>query len=190
MSGKYENLVIACLHEYIEPMDRGDRYEDPLSERLQQENIGEVTGGGSQMDENFKIKYVELEIYLANLDGAVTRLLAILEEIGAPKGSELIYHKDDKEQRIKFGRTEGLALILDAKLAPELWEKHAQEVWPTLQEILSKNGVGELHGTYANDEVTEIYIYGDSRSEIEKELLNFRETFPLCKNSKLRNLNG
>jgi len=190
MSEKYSHLVLARLHEYIEPIDRGERYEDPLNERLQAEGIGEVTGGGSQMDENFKIKHVDLEIYLADLDSAVSKLRSFLEDLGAPKGSELIFENDGKEIQIVFGSTEGIALVLDAKLPPELWEKHAEEVWPSLQKLLSESGSGELHGTHATEEITEIYIYGKSRKSIEEAISSFRDTFPLCRNSVTRELNG
>jgi hypothetical protein len=190
MSEKFENVVIVRLYEYLEPIDRGERYEDPLNERLQAEDLGEVTGGGSQMDENFKIKFVDLEVNLKDCDGSLSKLIAYLEDLGAPKGSEILFERDGTEQKIEFGRTEGLALILDAKLPAELWEKHVDEVWPGLQALLSKDGVGELHGTYANEEVTEVYIYGRSRERIAEALSLFRETFPLCKNSRLENLNG
>ncbi|MCY3008286.1 MAG: hypothetical protein NTY42_00455 [Planctomycetota bacterium] len=56
MPSSYPHLVIARIPEHIEPMDRGERYEDPLSEELQKAAAGEVTGGGSQLDENFFIR--------------------------------------------------------------------------------------------------------------------------------------
>jgi hypothetical protein len=54
MLGQYPHLVIVRIPEHIEPMDRGDRYEDPLDAKLKESGLGEVTGGGSQLDENFK----------------------------------------------------------------------------------------------------------------------------------------
>ena len=43
----YPHLVLARLYEYIEPIDRGDRYEDPLRDALDKAGAGRVTGGGS-----------------------------------------------------------------------------------------------------------------------------------------------
>ena len=40
-------VVVARLYEHIEPVDRGDRYEDPLQTVLDETNVGRVTGGGS-----------------------------------------------------------------------------------------------------------------------------------------------
>lgn len=45
----YPHLVVARLHEHIGPIDRGERYEDPLHEVLESRSLGQVTGGGSQL---------------------------------------------------------------------------------------------------------------------------------------------
>jgi hypothetical protein len=42
------HLVLARLYEHVEPIDRGDRYEDPLQAVLEKANRGRVTG--SQLD--------------------------------------------------------------------------------------------------------------------------------------------
>ena len=44
----FPHLVLARVYEHIEPLDRGDRYEDPLQATLEKIGIGRVTGGGSQ----------------------------------------------------------------------------------------------------------------------------------------------
>ena len=43
----FPHLVLARVYEHIEPLDRGDRYEDPLQATLEKIGIGRVTGGGS-----------------------------------------------------------------------------------------------------------------------------------------------
>ena len=47
----YPHLVLARLYEGIGPMDRGERYEDPLQAVLESAGVGEITGGGSQLAE-------------------------------------------------------------------------------------------------------------------------------------------
>jgi hypothetical protein len=48
----FPHVVIARLYEHLEPIDRGERYEDPLQARLdQRSNVGSVTGGGTQLNE-------------------------------------------------------------------------------------------------------------------------------------------
>ena len=44
-----EVFVYVKIPEDIEPLDRGDKYEDPRDEILQASGVGEVSGGGSQL---------------------------------------------------------------------------------------------------------------------------------------------
>ena len=64
----FPHVVLARLHEHIEPIDRGERYEDPLQAVLDDAKVGRVTGGGSQLNELGVIDYADIEIELANLD--------------------------------------------------------------------------------------------------------------------------
>ena len=42
------HLIVARLYEHVEPIDRGERYEDPLQDALSAAKAGTVTGGGVQ----------------------------------------------------------------------------------------------------------------------------------------------
>ena len=44
-------LIFVRLPEPLPPTERGDRYEDPLDEKLKLAGIGEVSGGGSSLSE-------------------------------------------------------------------------------------------------------------------------------------------
>lgn len=85
----YPHRVTARIPQALEPMDRGATYEDPLSAALKLHRVGEVTGGGSQLNANGGIEFVELELSLANLDEALALTKKTLRQLGAPKGSEL-----------------------------------------------------------------------------------------------------
>ena len=89
----FPHVVIARMYEHVEPIDRGDRYEDPLQDALDATNIGRVTGGGSQLNELGGIEFADVEIELADLDGALLVVKEALEKAGAPQGSELMTHR-------------------------------------------------------------------------------------------------
>lgn len=89
----YPFMVIARIPEDIQPIARAEKYEDPLTEILQREGWGEVTGGGTQMDAEFKIKFVDLEIWLTNLEEALEGTKAALRKLGAPAGTELRFDR-------------------------------------------------------------------------------------------------
>lgn len=96
----YPHLVIATINEPIEPLDRGDKYEDPLSAALKKKRIGVVTGGGTQMNHRFEAISADLEIELANLDDALEFTRQTLASFGAPKGSKLRFTRDGKNRSI------------------------------------------------------------------------------------------
>jgi len=114
----FPNVVLARVYEHIEPIDRGDRYEDPLDAVLAQSNIGHVTGGGSQLNELGGIAYAEVEIELANLDEALGVVVHALEKAGAPQGSELIDVSDSRTLR-QFGTQQCMAIFLDGTTLPD-----------------------------------------------------------------------
>ncbi len=113
----FPHLVLARLYEHLEPIDRGNRYEDPLQARLEESKLGQVTGGGTQLNEDGGIAYADVEIELANLDDAVQAVAEALESAGAPEGSELIHAEDSKVLR-EFGRQQCLAIFLDGSASP------------------------------------------------------------------------
>jgi hypothetical protein len=189
MENKYSHLVIARIPEYIEPIDRGERYEDPLDAKLKESGLGEVTGGGSQMDANFQIVFVDLEIYLANLDSAVSFCASALESLGAPKGSQLIFGKEPNETKIAFGKTEGVALVLDGvNLPQEVYEKYGLDKLLEALKPELDGGVGELHGCNSLSETTELYFYGLSADKILEAIARVQPVFPLCQNSTTRKI--
>jgi len=86
---EYRHAVTARIWEPIEPIARGERYEDPLQAALQAAQLGTVDGGGSQLTKLGEVQFAELELHLANLDAAIDLVQRVLEEAGAPQGSEL-----------------------------------------------------------------------------------------------------
>src|SRR3712207_1063671 len=113
------HMVNARLWEPIEPIDRGERYEDPLEAALSGRRLGAVTGGGSQLTELGEIEFADVNIDLANLDEALELVRRVLEDAGAPAGSELSFERAGRTEVLPFGRTECLAIYLDGVSLPD-----------------------------------------------------------------------
>jgi hypothetical protein len=90
----YPHIVVATITEALGPVDRGAIYADPIDAALTTAGIGTVTGGGSQLDANGIIAFVDIEAALANLDGALERFRELLQQLGAPSGSVLTFTRD------------------------------------------------------------------------------------------------
>ena len=107
------DVIVARLNARVQPIDRGDYFEDPLDEMLKQLSIGAVTGGGTQLaDEPAGIEFVDIEIVAEKADEtSVKAIIARLEQLGAPKGSKLIIEETGEEH--PFGTHEGMAIFLN-----------------------------------------------------------------------------
>src|SRR5689334_13974149 len=103
----FPQRVLARLYEHIQPIDRGERYEDPLQAVLESKGLGSVSGGGSLLNELGGIDYVDIEIELATLDQALDVVAETLESHGAPQGSELLEASGERVLR-EFGKQQYL----------------------------------------------------------------------------------
>jgi hypothetical protein len=179
----YPHFVIARLYEHIEPIDRGNRYEDPLQVRLDAAQAGQVTGGGSQLNENGGIDYVDLELELANLDDAVATVSAALEESGAPKGSELIDGANSRVLRT-FGTHECLAIFLDGVTLPD--EVYAELDFEGVVEALqAAAGPQSYHGFSQGAEETGLYFFGPSADDMFARVEPALRALPIGQNARV-----
>jgi hypothetical protein len=205
-SADYPNVLKVTLNEFLAPFECVERYESHINERLAELSLGKVTLGGLEsfmkeslaelekagvVDSEFaarqvsKIESVQLEISVADIEAALPEVIGVLEERGAPKGSRLFFEQDGVEHLREFGRMEGVSLSLDASLPEELWDTYAEDVCPAINEILERNGAGEVHSVRDSEDVTELFMYGPNASKIREAIADFQKTFPLCENSKI-----
>jgi hypothetical protein len=87
----YPCVVIATIAESLGPVDRGAIYARPINAAMTAAGLGTVTGAGSQLDASGAIDFVEIELALADLDGALVKLRETLRQLGAPAGSVLTF---------------------------------------------------------------------------------------------------
>jgi len=150
------HLIIARLYEHLEPMDRGERYEDPIHDVLEQAGLGRVTGGGSQLSESGEIDFADVEIELANLDNALALAVATLEQAGAPAGSEILYEGNVLRQ---FGTTQCLAIFLDGVSLPD--DVYANlDFDDVLTQLGNAAGDNSYHGCWQAAEETGLFFFG------------------------------
>ena len=154
----YPHLVVARLYEHIGPIDRGERYEDPLHAVLEAKSLGQVTGGGSQLNETGGIEFADLEIELADLDEAVRVVTEALERAGAPQGAELIDAADGRVLA-EFGRQQCLAIFLDGATLPG--QVYADlDFDAVILEISAAAGEESFRGAWQGPEETAIFYFG------------------------------
>jgi hypothetical protein len=179
----FPHVVVARLFEHIEPIDRGERYEETLQAVLDETNVGRVTGGGSQLNELGVIDYADVEIELANLGDAVRIVSEALEKSGAPQGSELIHAKDDRVLR-EFGTHQCLPIYLDGTSLPD--EVYADlDFDAVVSELGTAAGHGSYHGFWQGNEETGMFFFGSDADDMFVRVEPVLRRLPIGQNARV-----
>ena len=179
----FPHLVLARVYEHIEPIDRGDRYEDPLQATLEKMGIGRVTGGGSQLNELGEIAYADVEIELANFDEAVGIVAEALEIAGAPQGSELIQASDGRMLR-EFGKLQCLAIYLDGTSLPD--EVYANlDFEAVVAAIGAAAGGNSYRGPWQGPQETGVFLFGPDAEAMFARVEPVLRRLPIGQNARV-----
>jgi len=178
---EYHHFVLARFYEHIEPIDRGGRYEDPLNEVLEPAGMGRVTGGGSQLSEDGRIEFADIEIELADLDGALQVAVQALESAGALRGSEI--HLDGSVLR-EFGTAQCVAVYLDGVGLPD--EVYADLDFDRLiADIDAAAGEGSYRGHWQGAEETGLFFSGPNAEELFARIEPHLLALPIGQNARV-----
>ena len=152
------HVIVARVYEHIEPIDRGERYADPLDAMLTARGLGRVTGGGTQMNEEGGVDYADLEIEVADVESTLPVITEALEAAGAPEGSEAIDPSTGQVLR-QFGRHQCLAVYLDGQTLPD--EVYAElDFAAVVAEIGAAAGDNSFHGFAGSETETGLFFFG------------------------------
>jgi len=178
------SYIVAQLNARLQPMDRGEYFEDPLDEVLLDAGLGEVSGGGTMQSESGEIEYCDIEIQVTGDPAEVERIvIENLVKSGAPKGSKLIIESEDRE--VPFGDAEGLGVYLNGTDLPKnvYAECDSNFVYTEFNRLLE--GVGSVLSFWQGPTETALYMYGTSFQEMQTRLTPFLESYPLCAKARV-----
>lgn len=180
-----QTMIIAQVNARVQPIDRGDYFEDPLDEILTAAGLGSVTGGGTQLaDDPDGIAYCDIEI-MVNAEDAPTikAIISALEGLGAPKGSVL--KSTTGRDEIPFGKQGGMAVFLNgADLPGEVYANaDVNEVIAGFDGLL--DGIGSFRGHWQGERETGLYFYGSSFEAMKTATAEYIATEPLCGSARV-----
>jgi hypothetical protein len=178
-------FVYAYLNSRIAPLDRGERYEDPLEEALQNNGMGEVTGGGTMQKKSGEVSYCGIDIDLFDAEHGVPFLADFLSERGAPKGSKLQFTLPTGEKKeVPFGNLEGLAIYLNGTDLPDDVYKHCDinYVWEEIDRLIGEKA--SIQGHWQGATETALYLYGPSATMMRSAIVDFAQSYPLFERAR------
>jgi hypothetical protein len=181
------HFVLARITEHVEPLERGERYEDPLTAFLNEHGLGEVTGGGSQLNANGEIEFADVELELVNLDDAIPQLVQQLEAMGAPFGSSIQFAAESGREPMPFGKYEQLTIYLDGTgLPPAVYESlDFDRFYRELGEAAGRAGNGQARSVWTGPTETAVHLAGPNANALEQVVTAMWNTAPILQNARL-----
>ena len=180
-------FIVATINARIQPMHRGEIYEDPLNDILLKNSLGEVSGGGTLQSESCEIEYCDVEIQVSNSDDETVALIkSSLEKLGIPKGSKITIESTNSE--IEFGTLEGLAIYLNGTdLEDEVYaNSDSNHVYSELDRLTEGNG--KVYSYWQGTTETAFYLYGSSYSQMKSQISELIENYPLCQKCRIEQI--
>ncbi|MDO5641902.1 MAG: hypothetical protein Q4G26_05860 [Paracoccus sp. (in: a-proteobacteria)] len=164
------------LNARLQPVQRGNLFEDPLDQALRAENLGQVVGGGTLMaDDPDGMTACEIEVMLHHdSDDTVERIIAFLDQTGAPVGSTLMRAGHGP---VPFGLWQGMAVFLNTTDLPDAVyaDFDINDTIAGLVQALS--GLAEFRGHWQG---YSLYFYGPDYAQMSAAAAAFAATDPLC----------
>jgi hypothetical protein len=172
-------FLVARINAKLQPMHRGEFFENPLNAALKLHGRCEVSGGGTMGGPSGEIQYCDVEITGSELgEQDVSLVVSTLEQLGAPKGSKLTI--ESTSQEIQFGRAEGLAVYLNGTDLPDETYRDcdSKHVLAEFDRLLE--GEGRVLSYWQGPRETAFYMYGRSFDAMKSLLSGFVASYPLC----------
>lgn len=107
MSNSEPELIYVFLPESIGPMDRGDKYEDPIIDELERLGLGEVSGAGTSLgderpDGTRPIVSCGIDVDTHDVPATRAALRTLLPNLGCPKGTQLQFTLSGREVQDEY----------------------------------------------------------------------------------------
>ncbi|MGL5694610.1 MAG: hypothetical protein ACRCXA_11070 [Peptostreptococcaceae bacterium] len=171
------------LNDKLDPIDVEEYYEEPLETFLKENNYGEIIGGGTMQSAIGEIKFFDIQVLIYDNNNVINEIKVKLESLGAPKGSFI--EVEGEKEVIQFGTKEGLAIYLDGVKLPKKTYNECDSNY-VVSEIFRLTGCNDdIIRFWEGNKETAIYFYGDSFDSMKRDILEFINTYPLCKGARI-----
>jgi hypothetical protein len=176
--------VMINLKARLQPMHRGDIYEDPLQDLLDARMPGSViTGGGTLMSPEGEPQSSDIDLDLeGDAEAGVAMIIEALQSFGAPKGSTV---RVGEGEPVSCGVTEGIGLYLNGTdLSDDVYADN--DVNELIERLLERLGTeGNMQSWWQGPRETALYLYGSSAQRMRDLIGEVLVTYPLAQQSRI-----
>ena len=172
------------LNARLQPMHRGERYEDPLELFLARLAPGsEVVGGGTLASPEGEPLSCDIELHLTDEGVAhAAELIVALESLGAPRGSTWSVGDDEP---VAFGASDGVAVYLNGTDLPDAVYRD-NDVNDLIGQLLDHVGdEGDLQSWWEGPRESALYLYGPSGPVIRDRGADVLAVHPLAQRCRV-----
>lgn len=89
-------MLYVSIPGALGPLERGEKFQDPLDAFLRGSELGEVTGGGPALEPGGRVASSGIDVKVYDVTRAVPALLRELRKLEAPKGTKVEELRDDE----------------------------------------------------------------------------------------------
>ena len=167
------------LNARLQPLHRGEIFEDMFEEMFRRFGIGEITGAGTLQMPSGEVEKcdISMEIYKSKLNPFISRLKRI--DI-IPKGSKLIIN----DEETPIGTAQGMAIYLNGtELAAEVYKNN--DINQLIEELdKALEGLAQRLSHWEGPSETALYYYGSDYIKMKKAILPIMKNHPLCEKGR------
>lgn len=177
-------MIDVRLDARLRPMDRGERFEDPLDEVLRAQTPGgRVTGGGTMLSAEGEPLWCDIDVeWPGDADPDLELIASALTRMGAPRGSRITVGDGEP---VPFGELEGVGFYINGTdLPPEVYAtSDVNELISTLLAAMGSDG--DMYSFWEGPTETALYLYGPSAAVIEEKVAPVVATVPLAAQARV-----
>jgi hypothetical protein len=186
--------VFITLNARLMPLDRGERFGDPLVEILAGKfREVEETGGGTLLSAQREPQSSDVDLAVkGNAAEVLSAVLVALERLGAPKGSAVRVTGGagplrwlSRDRIAKVGVTEGIGIYLNGTDLPD-------EVYQTsdVNELIAQlnralGDAGQRYSAWEGPTETALYYYGPSAARMRELVTSVLASHPLAQRCRV-----
>lgn len=171
--------VILELNARLQPLHRGEIFEDMFEDMFSRFDIGEINGGGSLLMPSGEVEKCDIDMTIYK--NKLTPFISLLKRIDIiPKGSKLIIDGEITE----IGSAFGIAIYLNGtELSEEVYKNN--DINQLIEELDKKlEGLAQRLSHWEGPEETALYYYGKDYIAMKKAVLPVLKSHPLCEKSR------